>query len=167
MNIHIRRMQETDLPQVVAIENRWLFLSKWGKEGYRRVIQDARIYTCVVAEDVEPDRSPEKPVIAGFAVLALLIEYSELCNIVVTPEYLSMKVGYRLLQRCLEVSEHSGTPRIVLEVRISNQRAIRFYEKNGFSIASRRKNYYRNPPEDAWVMERKLLRKDAGACKPP
>jgi ribosomal-protein-alanine N-acetyltransferase len=165
MNIQIRLMQETDLPQVVAIENCWLYLSKWGRDGYRRVMQDARIYTCLVAEDVEPDHSPEKPVIAGFAVLALLIEYSELCNIVVTPEYLSKKVGYRLLQRCLEHSEHFGTPRIVLEVRISNQRAIRFYEKNGFSIASRRKNYYRNPPEDAWVMERKLLRKDARASK--
>jgi ribosomal protein S18 acetylase RimI-like enzyme len=76
-----------------------------------------------------------------------------------------MKVGYRLLQRCLEVSEHFGTPRILLEVRLSNQRAIRFYQKNGFSIASRRKNYYRNPPEDAWVMERKLPKKNAGLGK--
>jgi [ribosomal protein S18]-alanine N-acetyltransferase len=165
MNIQIRPMQETDLPQVVAIENRWLYLSKWGREGYRRVIKDTRIYTCLVAEDIEPDNSPEKPVIAGFAVLALLIEYSELCNIVVTPEYLSMKVGYRLLQRCLEASEHFGTSRILLEVRLSNQRAIRFYEKNGFSIASRRKNYYRNPPEDAWVMELKLPKKNVGLGK--
>jgi ribosomal-protein-alanine N-acetyltransferase len=39
-------------------------------------------------------------------------------------------------------------------VRRSNGRAIRFYQRNGFKMISRRKNYYRNPLEDAWVMER-------------
>jgi ribosomal-protein-alanine N-acetyltransferase len=42
-----------------------------------------------------------------------------------------------------------------LEVRASNVRAIAFYKANGFKIISQRRNYYRNPTEDAWVMERR------------
>jgi hypothetical protein len=36
MKIAIRRMELVDLPQVVAIENRWSYLSKWGEAGTER-----------------------------------------------------------------------------------------------------------------------------------
>jgi len=158
MKIEIRLMQSDDLPQVIAIEQTWPYLSKWGQEGYRTVLSNPRIYTCLVAEDANGDSSRTLPVIAGFAILALLFDHCELCNLVVPPEYISRKVGYLLLQQCIEVSQHLGISRIFLEVRQSNLRAIHFYEKNGFQITSQRKNYYRDPPEDAWVMERRITR---------
>jgi ribosomal-protein-alanine N-acetyltransferase len=157
MKIEIRLMQSDDLPQVIAIEQTWPYLSKWGQEGYRTVLSNPRIYTCLVAEDANADSSGH-PVIAGFAILALLIDHCELCNLVVPPEYISKKVGYLLLQQCIEVSQHLGVSGIFLEVRQSNHRAIHFYEKNGFQIAAERKNYYRDPPEDAWVMERRMTK---------
>ena len=39
-----------------------------------------------------------------------------------------------------------------LEVRSSNEAAIRLYQKNGFVLEGIRKNYYRNPVEDACIM---------------
>jgi ribosomal-protein-alanine N-acetyltransferase len=155
MKVTIRPMETGDVLQVVAIENRWSFLSKWGEEGYRAVMRDPRIYTCLVAEDTEPVSSSQ-PVIAGLAVLARLTDHCELCNLVVPPEYLSKQVGYLLLQQCLEVAQVFRMPRVLLEVRQSNQRAIHFYRKNGFHIITKRKNYYLNPREDAWVMERQV-----------
>jgi ribosomal-protein-alanine N-acetyltransferase len=198
-------MRAEDLPQIVAIEQSWDYLSKWGEEGYRTVLSDPRVYACLVAEDTqtemplensllrkeedvnlsrEPHRvestpSPlpgrgiansrqpsvrqgtlfdasEQRLVAGFAIMALLIDHCELCNLVVRPAYLSKKVGYSLLQQCFEVVRHFGIARIFLEVRQSNRRAIEFYQKNGFQITSQRKNYYRNPPEHAWIMERTL-----------
>jgi ribosomal-protein-alanine acetyltransferase len=116
------------------------------------------------ATPLQPPRTPneviveskDKCLIVGFAILAFLIDHCELCNLVVRPSYLSRKVGYLLLQQCFEAARQSGVERMFLEVRQSNRRAIDFYQRNKFRIASERKNYYRNPSEHAWVMERRL-----------
>jgi len=152
MKIEIRRMELGDLSQVVAIENCWSYLSKWGEAGYRAVMSDPRVYTCLVAEDATT--SPRSGAIVGMAVVAQLIDDCELCNLVVLPEYLSKRVGYSLLQASVEVAQYFRIPRMLLEVRQSNQHAIEFYKRNGFRIISERKNYYLNPSENAWVMER-------------
>ena len=152
MKIAIRRMELGDLSQVVAIENSWSYLSKGGEAGYRAVMSDPRVYTCLVAEDAETPAQPDA--ILGLAVVAQLIDDCELCNLVVLPEYLSKRVGYSLLQASVEVAQYFKISRMLLEVRQSNHHAIEFYKRNGFRIISERKNYYLNPSENAWVMER-------------
>ena len=42
----------------------------------------------------------------------------------------------------------------MLEVRDSNEPAISLYEKLGFREVGRRKNYYRNPKEDALILRK-------------
>jgi ribosomal protein S18 acetylase RimI-like enzyme len=113
---------------------------------------DPRVYTCLVAEDTES--LPGTEAVVGLAVVANLIDDCELCNLVVLPDYVAKSVGYGLLQACVEVARHFKIPRMLLEVRQSNSRAIEFYKRNGFRITSERKNYYVNPNENAWVMER-------------
>ena len=154
MKVAIRRMELEDLSEVVAIENCWPYLSKWGEAGYRAVMSDPRVYTCLVAEDTEVPSRPGP--IVGLAVVAQLIDDCELCNLVVCPEYLSKRVGYSLLQAAVEVAQYFKIPRMLLEVRPSNRRAIEFYTRNGFRVISERKNYYLNPSENAWVMERSV-----------
>lgn len=149
-------MVEADVAQVVAIENCWDYLSKWGEEGYLQVLGKPFLFCPLVAEVESGGRtSPaEAGTLAGAAVLALMVDNGELCNLMVTPQYLGKRVGRLLLAWCLEVARQRKLGRVFLEVRHSNHRAIRFYRRNGFRIVSRRKNYYRDPPEDAWVMER-------------
>ena len=156
LNFEIRRMRQSDVAQVVAVENCWDFLSKWGQEGYLRVLREPYIYLPLVAEVKHPGTlsASEPRTLAGVAVLALMVDHGELCNLVVPPQYLGKEVGQRLLGYCLESARQRELSRVLLEVRHSNGRAIRFYQRNGFSIISRRKNYYRDPLEDAWVMER-------------
>ena len=156
MKVEIRWMVEVDVARVVAIENYWDYLSKWGEEGYLRVLREPYLYCPLVAEVESSGRtSPgETGALAGVAVLALMIDHGELCNLIVPPQYLGKRVGQQLLAQCLEVARQRQLPRIFLEVRHSNSRAIRFYRRNGFQIVSRRRNYYRDPLEDAWVMER-------------
>ncbi len=160
LKVEIRWMVEADVSQVVAIENCWDYLSKWGEEGYLRVLREPYVYCPLVAE-VESDGGPspgETGILAGLAVLALMVDHGELCNLIVTPQCLGKRVGQRLLAGCLEVARQRQLTRIFLEVRHSNSRAIRFYRRNGFQIVSRRGNYYRDPLEDAWVMERAAAR---------
>ncbi len=156
MKVEIRRMVEADVAQVVAIENCWDYLSKWGEEGYLQVLGKPFLFCPLVAQAESSARtSPGEPgTLAGAAVLALMVDHGELCNLMVPPRYLGKRVGRLLLAQCLEVARQRHLTRVFLEVRHSNHRAIRFYRRNRFRIVSRRKNYYRDPPEDAWVMER-------------
>ena len=156
LKVEIRWMVEADVARVVAIENCWDYLSKWGEEGYLMVLRESYLYCPLVAEVESAERtSPgETGALAGVAVLALMADHGELCNLIVAPQYLGKEVGQRLLAGCLEVARQRQLTRIFLEVRHSNSRAIRFYRRNGFKIVSRRRNYYRDPLEDAWVMER-------------
>lgn len=156
MNLEIRRMVEADVPRVVAIENCWDYLSKWGEEGYLQVLGKPFLFCPLVAQLQSSGRaSPGEPgILAGAAVLALMVDHGELCNLMVPPRFLGKRVGRLLLAQCLEVARQRQLTRVFLEVRHSNHRAIRFYRRNGFQVVSRRKNYYRDPLDDAWVMER-------------
>jgi ribosomal-protein-alanine N-acetyltransferase len=65
-------------------------------------------------------------------------------------------VGQRLVDDLLETARKRGIVRVTLEVRESNQIARNFYYRNHFIDIAIRKNYYRNPVEDAIVMMRGL-----------
>ena len=160
MEVNVRLMLESDIPQVIAIENYWDYLSKWGKEGYTKVLQNSYIYYSLVAETKYHSKFPSSvsdTKIIGLAVLAFLFDHGDLCNLVVSPQYLGKGIGQQLLSKCLEVAKQGYLNRILLEVRHSNHRAVRFYQRNDFRITANRKNYYSHPPEDAWVMERLIL----------
>ena len=49
-------------------------------------------------------------------------------------------------------AESRSVGRIVLEVRCSNDSAIRLYERNGFVNHGVRKGFYELPKEDAYIM---------------
>ena len=158
IKIEVRQMVDSDVAQVVDLENCWDYLSKWGEEGYRNVLRCPYVYHALVAEDGRSGTMTELgiPHVVGVAILALLVDHGELCNLIVPPQYLGKEVGQLLLGQCLEVAQKRAFSRIFLEVRHSNCRAIRFYERNGFQIISSRSNYYRDPLEDAWLMERQV-----------
>ena len=160
MGVNVRLMLESDIPQVIAIENCWDYLSKWGKEGYVKVLQNSYIYYSLVAETRRHSKLPSSvsgTKIIGLAVLAFLFDHGDLCNLVVSPKYLGKGIGQELLSKCLEIAKQGNLNRILLEVRHSNHRAVRFYQRNDFRITANRKNYYSHPSEDAWVMERPIL----------
>lgn len=156
MTFTLRPMMEEDLPAVVAVENRWSYLSKWGIPGFRSALHNASTFACLVAEFSSPRKASNGscPDLAGFAVLGLMPDHGELCDIVILPDHLGSGLGQMLLDFCLQIVISNQLPALFLEVRQSNMRAIRFYEKNGFSIISSRKRYYQNPIEDAWVMKK-------------
>jgi ribosomal-protein-alanine N-acetyltransferase len=54
----------------------------------------------------------------------------------------------------LEEASNRGLCQISLEVRASNLAAITLYEQSGFVCVGRRRNFYRQPTEDALVMIR-------------
>jgi ribosomal-protein-alanine N-acetyltransferase len=66
-----------------------------------------------------------------------------------------------LLDAALERARAAGNLRAVLEVRVSNRRAIRFYEKHGFVRVGKRKGYYSDSGEDALLFEKDIVREES------
>jgi ribosomal protein S18 acetylase RimI-like enzyme len=95
----------------------------------------------------------------------------ELDNMAVEPSWRRQGIGRRLLNagmlwRCTwqasagaagqndnRLIELQPDVKLYLEVRISNQSAIAFYESSGFKAYGRRPGYYSNPSEDAVLMK--------------
>lgn len=88
--------------------------------------------------------------LVGFLAVQNLGQELELLNIAVKTTYQGQGVASQLMR----VLDEFDQP-IFLEVRASNQPAQALYQKYGFEKIGQRKNYYHDPIEDAWVMQRK------------
>ena len=69
-------------------------------------------------------------------------------------------IGRLLLEKLCVYAEENGMFALTLEVRESNAPAIALYEKAGFENLGKRKNFYRNPKEDAVIMTKEIGIKD-------
>ena len=59
-------------------------------------------------------------------------EYGEIVSIYFLPEYMGKGYGQYLIDACVDELNKSGFHKIILWVLEENQRARKFYEKNGF-----------------------------------
>lgn len=158
LKINILEMKEKHLEEVLRLA-RDGDLSCWSYEDYKREIerQDA---ICLIAESLG-----EKAV--GFLVARLIMteQCVELNNIAVNKYYRRLGVGNTLLDYLAKVSIVNSLDRILLEVRQSNEGAVKFYLKSGFTILSLRKGFYNNPPEDGLTMMKRLTAQQASEVK--
>ena len=80
----------------------------------------------------------------------------ELLRIALRPEYRGRGLAKKLMDQLVEYSIHNSVKSLFLEVRNSNGTARNLYSSYGFIETGIRKNYYKNPQEDAVVMCRDL-----------
>ena len=103
--------------------------------------------------------------VAGFAVASALCAVfpveAELESLAVAPALQGCGYGLSLLQQTLAWAAAQKAESLRLEVRASNQRALRIYNRAGFRQTGRRPGYYTAPVEDAVVMERTLASRSA------
>jgi ribosomal-protein-alanine N-acetyltransferase len=121
----------------------------WGADNYRRFLEEYSEYFgfCLIQE-VNENR------LAGFSLARAAFEDMELLKICIMPEFQRLGFGTQLLEETFAEGLRRSATRCFLEVRKSNQKAIQFYSAHVFRIAGARLNYYSNPVEDAWIMER-------------
>lgn len=111
------------------------------------------VYMAAISEEATPRRvalvAESGGMTAGFAVASLVGQQAELESIAVEGELRGRGIGAALLGEIVAEAEVAGVEEMVLEVRASNLRAGRLYERAGFREVGRRKGYYREPVEDA------------------
>lgn len=81
---------------------------------------------------------------------------AEVTNVTIDKSMRGKGYGSLLLENALQKMKEKGVVNVYLEVRVSNEAAIRLYKKHGFEILGIRKKFYRFPDEDAYVMKKRI-----------
>ncbi len=145
--IEIRRLVYPDLPQVIAIERR-VFPTPWSLAMF--VLELSKQSGICLAAMLPAGRGRQ---LIGYLICSRYETVWHVMNIAVDIESQHMGVASALLAELYERVDDE-TARYTLEVRRSNQLAIRLYEREGFRAAGVRRRYYQDNGEDALVMWR-------------
>lgn len=94
--------------------------------------------------------------IAGYIGFLKVLDEGQITNVAVRKNYRRKKIASTLLEKAIELAMQNNLITLNLEVRQTNNAAINLYIKYGFLEIGRRKNYYKNPTEDAILMEMNL-----------
>lgn len=140
-----------DLADVVNIEE-ISGLNRWGYDSYKRELMTNPGSVMLVAR-----RLGSLGIIGFFAGWTVEDEL-HINNIAAHPDFRRIGVGQRLIQTAIVEASRRGVSFVLLEVRASNESAQSLYRKLGFSFISRRRDYYRLPTEDAFVMKLDLYK---------
>ncbi len=147
MEYEIIEMNEGHLKDVLEIEKE-CFSAPWSRESFEYELANeyARLFVAL----------------CGGAVIGYISAFNvsgevSLGNLAVKKEYRKAGVATALLNKLESVSRAQNAEFITLEVRASNEAAIRLYDKLGFVRSGLRKGFYQNPSEDAILMKKELI----------
>ncbi|HEV7466572.1 MAG TPA: ribosomal protein S18-alanine N-acetyltransferase [Candidatus Dormibacteraeota bacterium] len=139
----IERMREEDIAQVQAIE-REIFLTPWPKNAYHRELSQNRQASYIVLR--------REGAIVGYGGLWKVGDEAHITTIGVRAHDQHRGLGRALFAALVQRAYVLGARWITLEVRNSNDHAIRLYEAFGFKVIGRRRGYYTDNGEDAIIM---------------
>jgi ribosomal-protein-alanine N-acetyltransferase len=142
MPVTIRSATPDDLPALLSIEQQAAQAAHWTIGHYQARFADG---VMLVGEK----KDEEKGIIVGFVCARDIADEWEIENIVVAENVRRLGVGDALLNALLQRVREKANAAVRLEVRESNEAARRLYEKHGFHESGRRREYYKNPAEDA------------------
>jgi [ribosomal protein S18]-alanine N-acetyltransferase len=148
--LDIRRLTYADLPQVIAIERR-AFPTPWSLAMF--VLELSKPSGICLAA-LRDDR------MVGYLVCSRYDTVWHLMNVAVDDRLLRRGIATALIERLFELAD-SPHEQYTLEVRTSNDGAIKLYERFGFRAAGRRRGYYHDNREDALIMWR-IVSADGG-----
>ena len=144
--MNIRPANPADIATIRRIEQQSHTAAHWAERDYEALFApEAPTRRVLVATDGTG--------IVGFLIARCVLEQWEIENVVVGGEHRRGGIGSALARELLEQARRSGAEAIRLEVRESNLAARQLYAKLGFRVSGRRAGYYRDPAEDALLME--------------
>lgn len=136
----IREPRETEIYQIAEIEKQ-CFDTPWSEDSIRASYNNKanRFYVA------ETDKKP-----AGYIGLSISVDEGYILNVAVMPAYRRKGVAKTLINEVIRDNKQLSF--LTLEVRPSNTAALGLYKSLGFERVGVRKNYYRNPTEDALLL---------------
>lgn len=139
--IEIRRMRPEDAEAAARLEA-VCFSHPWSAKAFAQCAADENVCYLMAWEG-------EK--LVGNCGVRNIAGDGEITNVAVDPACRRQRVGTELMNKLLETGRSMGIVAFTLEVRASNQAAIRLYESSGFLLEGTRRNFYEDPREDALI----------------
>jgi ribosomal-protein-alanine N-acetyltransferase len=139
-----RLTDESAVDEVVALEAA-SFTNPWSKDALLWEMRNSDVTRVYLARD-------EAGELAAFCACWVIFDEVHINTLAVAVERRRQGNASSLLQYLLEEARAAGARKATLEVRQSNEAALRLYESLGFRIVARRPAYYTKPEEDALIL---------------
>ena len=140
----MRKLELHDLNDIERIE-RESYPTPWSRSMFAGELTKVSSISLGAFEDER---------LVGYVIVSRYVDAWHVMNIAVHPQQRSRGVASALLERLFETTANDVRRGYTLEVRVSNERAIRLYERYGFKRRGVRRGYYTDNREDALIMWR-------------
>ena len=140
----ISQMQSDHVAQVAALEA-LCFADPWSESSVASELNNPLSLWLVA---LDGDR------VIGYVGSQTVCEETDMMNVAVHPDYRRKGIAAGLIEELINKLKSLQSHCLTLEVRASNSSAIALYEMLGFTQIGCRKNYYRNPKEDALILRK-------------
>jgi [ribosomal protein S18]-alanine N-acetyltransferase len=140
--VEIRRLRLADLGGIEKVEKR-AYRTPWSRSMFASELSKATSI-CLGAFEGEQ--------LIGYVINSRYVDAWHVMNVAVDPDFQNRGIATRLLERLFELTAGDEKRGYTLEVRVSNDEAIRLYEKLGFERHGIRRGYYTDNREDALIM---------------
>jgi [ribosomal protein S18]-alanine N-acetyltransferase len=142
---------ERDLDDILALEA-LCFTNPTSREMFRHEVQSSDVLYAYVM------RGASSGEVAAYCAVWIIFDELHINTLAVHPGWRRKGLASLLLTHVLEDAVRRGAEKATLEVRRSNEGARKLYERLGFEVGGVRKEYYRQPVEDALILWRTGLR---------
>ena len=152
--VQLRRLEMGDLTGIETIE-RASYPTPWSRSMFAGELAKPSSICLGAVEAAGEDGH-----LCGYLIVSRYVDAWHVMNIAVAPEQRGRGIATMLLERLFELTaddEHRG---YTLEVRVSNDTAIRLYERLGFEARGIRRGYYTDNREDALIMWKDPVARD-------
>jgi ribosomal-protein-alanine N-acetyltransferase len=139
----IRELSSSDLSAIERIERR-SYATPWSRSMFASELAKPTSI-CVGAVAGEG-------LLVGYLIISRYVDAWHVMNIAVDPEHRGRGVARALFDELFERTADDPLRGYTLEVRVSNDEAIRLYDRLGFRSRGVRRGYYTDNREDALVM---------------
>jgi ribosomal-protein-alanine N-acetyltransferase len=139
----IRNLSTRDLGAIERIERR-SYATPWSRSMFAsELAKPTSICVGAFAED---------GLLIGYLIISRYVDAWHVMNIAVDPDHRGRGVARALFDELFERTADDPLRGYTLEVRVSNDEAIRLYDRLGFRSRGVRRGYYTDNREDALVM---------------
>lgn len=150
----VQKLTKDTIPEAAALE-RICFAEPWSEKSLELLTGNEASGEILLS----PDGTP-----LAYGGIFWAPDEGQITNIAVSPNARRMGFGRKILNALLDDARAKHCKTVVLEVRKSNLPAISLYESVGFCRVGERKNFYKNPREDALIYEIGLLGTEETKC---
>ena len=164
LGVFLRRARPSDAVALARLETA-SFSRPWTEAQIADEIAHAGPGIVLVLEG-RADGADPGAAICAYCAVRLVLDEVHVMNVAVAPAQRRRGLGRWLLTFALARASRAGARRALLEVRAGNHEALALYASLGFREIGRRRDYYRDPAEDALVLGREDLW-EVGRRAPP